>query len=164
MGDTNIENQGITGQTGYVGGTIGTTPNTQGQTEQAGYVGGTIGTIPNTQGQTGYIGGIVDNQGTTHQAGYVGGIIGNTNTNEQNIGYGTNVTGQGKNPQNLPAKQGFWSKLKSLFTTKSGQKTELRLDIPEKGEKVLTEVHDFLFQDISFKGFMDILKIGKDKK
>ena len=42
------------------------------------------------------------------------------------------------------------------------KKDEAKLS--SKEEKVLNEVHDFLFQELSFKGFMDILKIGNDKK
>lgn len=41
---------------------------------------------------------------------------------------------------NLPAQYGVLGKLKKFFT----------LELTEKEEKVLTEVHDFLFQQIEF--------------
>ncbi len=88
--------------------------------------------------------------------GYVGGFIGQnqvqTSTYENSVSEDFDKT-------KLPVKRGFWSKVKSFLFEK-----EIELEISSKEEKILTEIHDFLFQDISFKGFMNILKIGKDKK
>lgn len=112
-----------------------------------GYVGGYFG---NTQAQETEQ---VQNVSTT---GYVGGFIGQSQV--QSSAYG-NIDSEDFDRTKLPVKRGFWSKVKSFLFEK-----EVELEISAKEEKVLTEIHDFLFQDISFKGFMNILKIGKDKK
>ena len=49
------------------------------------------------------------------------------------------------------------------FTNWSQSLLKVVVELSPKEHKVLTEVHDFLFQELSFKGFMDILKIGNDK-
>ena len=65
--------------------------------------------------------------------------------------------------KNLPAVVGMWGKIKSFLATEIDFGKPIVLELTPMEEKVLTEVHDFLFQEMSFKGFMDILKIGNDK-
>ena len=64
----------------------------------------------------------------------------------------------------LPVKRGLWSRFKSFLFQEIDLTSEVKIELSSKEEKVLNEVHDFLFQELSFKGFMDILKIGNDKK
>ena len=109
----------------------------------------------------GYVGGFygTDNYGTTVEQAttYVGGYIDatqvQTQTTTQDYNYDEKDVGK-----YLPVKRGFWSKVKSFLFER-----EVTIELTQKEEKVLTEIHDFLFQDISFKGFMNILKIGKNK-
>ena len=121
--------------------------------------------------------------GVIQNPGYVGGFFGTTNSNanapaqqvntyvggyiDATQNYGTaqqdysysNTQYVEQAGTNLPVKRGFWSKVKSFLFEK-----EVSIELTKKEQKVLTEVHDFLFQDISIKGFMDILKIGKKKQ
>jgi hypothetical protein len=116
----------------------------------SGYVGGFFGTSQVQASED------VQIQNTT---GYVGGFINQNQVQNQvqNSTYG-DINSEDFDRTKLPVKRGFWSKVKSFLFEK-----EVELEITEKEEKVLTEIHDFLFQDISFKGFMKILRIGKDK-
>lgn len=122
------------------------------------YVGGFVGEQPQ-ENANGYVGGLVGGQ---PQIGQFGGIFGGQTQGEvkeqaQNIGYGT-VTGGQTVSKNLPAKQTFWSKFKSFLFQEIDLNQEIKIELSPKEEKVLTEVHDFLFQEISFKGFMNIFK------
>ena len=118
-----------------------------GAIQTPGYVGGFFGT--ENQGQQ------VDQTST-----YVGGFIDANQVQAPTQDYNSyeNVGYQEDAGKNLPVKRGFWSKVKSFLFER-----EVTIELTKKEERVLTEIHDFLFQDISFKGFMNILKIGKDK-
>ena len=61
----------------------------------------------------------------------------------------------------LPTKFGMWSKVKSFLFQEIGIGKKVVLELSPKEEKVLTEVHDFLFQEISFSG---LFSLGKGKK
>ena len=61
----------------------------------------------------------------------------------------------------LPTKFGMWSRVKSFLFQEIDLKKEIVLELTPKEEKVLTEVHDFLFQEISFSG---LFSLGKNKK
>ena len=168
----------------YIGGIIGgqtQTENTGGQlgeNAQNGYIGGYVGEInPQTnknqypqEGASTYVGGLVGGQ---TQIGNIveklGGLFGGQveeKAQVQNYAYPGTIVGNQTitttTTTNLPVKQGFWSKFKSFLFEGLGLNKEIRVELSQKEEKVLTEVHDFLFQEISFKGFMNILKIGKD--
>ena len=146
------ENAGYVGtiKGGYIGEVDGIL--TQKQDASSG-----VGVLPGVQG--GYVGGFIGKENATNeQSDYIGGFI--TAGQTQNIGYSDSLENT-INPKNLPVKIGFWSKVKALFLPKN---RELQIAVSPKQVKVLSEVHDFLFQDISVKGFFDILKIGKDKK
>ena len=67
----------------------------------------------------------------------------------------------GVNSSELPTKFGMWSKVKSFLFQEINLKKDLVLELSPKEEKVLTEVHDFLFQEISFSG---LFSLGKNKK
>ena len=84
--------------------------------------------------------------------GYVGGFFGtNGNTEEQNAG--SYVGGFVSNQTNQAQGVGY----ESISTTDEYDSKELS----PKEEKVLNEVHDFLFQEVSFKGFKRSLKNNK---
>ena len=67
----------------------------------------------------------------------------------------------GVNSSELPTKFGMWSKVKSFLFQEINLKKDLVLELSPKEEKVLTEVHDFLFQEICFSG---LFSLGKNKK
>ena len=52
---------------------------------------------------------------------------------------------------NLPAKIGIWSKVKGFLFQ------EVVLELTPREEKVLNEVHDFLFQEVKFPELHDFL-------
>ena len=111
-----------------------------------GYVGGFVGSLGKkiNQNSNNYVGGLVEEQPQIQ-----GGI--------QNLGLEDGYTEERAN--NLPTKVGFFGKIRAIVTGR----TKVQLEISEKEEKVLTEVHDFLFQNMSIKGFLNILKIGNNK-
>lgn len=56
---------------------------------------------------------------------------------------------------NLPMVVGVWGKLKRVLTKEIDWNKPIVLELTEKEEKVLTEVHDFLFQEIKFPELHD---------
>lgn len=58
---------------------------------------------------------------------------------------------------NLPAVVGVWGKIKGILAKGKEWNKPLVLELSEKEEKVLTEVHDFLFQEVKFPELHDFL-------
>ena len=58
---------------------------------------------------------------------------------------------------NLPAVVGIWGKIKSVLFKELDFYKPIVLELTAKEEKVLTEVHDFLFQEIKFPELHDFL-------
>ena len=52
--------------------------------------------------------------------------------------------------QNLPAVVSMWSKIKKFLIKPIDLNQPVVLELTVKEEKVLTEVHDFLFQELEF--------------
>lgn len=69
----------------------------------------------------------------------------------------------------LPAKVGVWSKISGFLFQEIDLNKPIVLELTPKEEKVLTEVHDFLFQEVKFPElhdflFQEITLFGKKKK
>lgn len=58
---------------------------------------------------------------------------------------------------NLPMVVGAWGKLKRVLFKEIDWNKPIVLELTEKEEKVLTEIHDFLFQEIKFPELHDFL-------
>lgn len=58
---------------------------------------------------------------------------------------------------NLPAVVNVWGKIKALLFKEIDFNKPIVLELSAKEEKVLTEVHDFLFQEIKFPELHDFL-------
>lgn len=56
---------------------------------------------------------------------------------------------------NLPALVGMWSKVKHFMLKKIDLDKPIVIQLTEKQQKVLNEVHDFWFQEISFPELHD---------
>ena len=56
---------------------------------------------------------------------------------------------------NLPAVVSTWGKIKNLIFKELDWNKQIVLELTEKEEKVLTEVHDFLFQEVKFPELHD---------
>ena len=56
---------------------------------------------------------------------------------------------------NLPAVVGIWSKIKGILFKEIDLSKPVVLEMTVQEEKVLTEVHDFLFQEIKFPELHD---------
>lgn len=83
------------------------------------------------------------------------------NTEKANGVYGE-ITGSGNvgvqnNSANLPAKIGLWGKVKAFLFQEIDLNAEIVLELTPKEKKVLTEVHDFLFQEVKFPELHDFL-------
>lgn len=61
------------------------------------------------------------------------------------------------NGQNLPQKVSIWSKIKNFLFQEIDLSKPIVLELTPKEEKVLTEVHDFLFQEVKFPELHDFL-------
>ena len=69
----------------------------------------------------------------------------------------------------LPAKVGIWSKIKGFLFQEIDLNKPIVLELTPKEEKVLSEVHDFLFQEVKFPElhdflFQEITLFGKKKE
>ena len=62
---------------------------------------------------------------------------------------------QESSASNLPVKAGMWTKVKSFLFQEIDLNKPIVLELTPKEEKVLTEVHDFLFQEIKFPELHD---------
>lgn len=67
------------------------------------------------------------------------------------------------------AKVGVWSKISGFLFQEIDLSKPIVLELTPKEEKVLTEVHDFLFQEVKFPElhdflFQDITLFGKKNK
>ena len=58
---------------------------------------------------------------------------------------------------NLPAEVGLWGKVKNFLFQEIDLNKPIVLELTPKEEKVVSEVHDFLFQDIKFPELSDFL-------
>lgn len=75
---------------------------------------------------------------------------------------------EAENAGNLPLVVGTWQKIKALLVREIDFNKPVVLELTQKEEKVLTEVHDFLFQEIKFPElhdffFKDLNFFGKKK-
>ena len=69
---------------------------------------------------------------------------------------------------NLPTKVGMWGKIKNFLFQEIDLNKPIVLELTPKEEKVLTEVHDFMFQEVKFPElhdflFQEITLFGKNK-
>ena len=71
------------------------------------------------------------------------------------------VDNEVENSKELPTKFGMWSKVKSFLFQEINIGKKPIFEVSPKEEKILTDVHDFLFQEISFSG---LFSLGKNKK
>lgn len=71
--------------------------------------------------------------------------------NQQNAGTIRQVGG------NLPAKVGFWSKLKAFCLQKVEWNQEIKVELTPSQQKLEDEINDFLYQDITFSKVHDFL-------
>lgn len=58
---------------------------------------------------------------------------------------------------NLPAEASLWSKFKGFLFQEIDLNKPIVLELTPKEEKVLGEVHDFLFQEVKFPELHDFL-------
>ena len=69
---------------------------------------------------------------------------------------------------NLPTQVGVWGKVKNFLFQEIDLNKPIVLELTPKEEKVLTEVHDFMFQEVKFPElhdflFQEITLFGKNK-
>lgn len=166
MGNINFgNNKGNYEGSIFTGDYIGQQNDAIGQQKQAPKedAGSIAGVMQPPIGYGGYVGGYVgEQQGNSQQAGgYVGGFVGTEQA--QSSGYVSNKIEVSENSKAL-AKPSLWTRFKAFLFQEIDLTQEITIELSAKEEKVLTEIHDFLFQELSFKGFMDILKIGTNRK
>ena len=70
--------------------------------------------------------------------------------------------------KSLPTEIGVWGKVKNFLFQEIDLLAPVVLELTPKEEKVLTEVHDFLFQEVNFQPVKDFLfqeiTFGKKQK
>ncbi len=83
-----------------------------------------------------------------------------TQENAGSIGTAGTVENAGSAPvvnSALPAKIGVWSKIKGFLFQEIDLNKPIVLELTPKEEKVLGEVHNFLFQEVKFPELHDFL-------
>lgn len=150
----------------FTGDYVGQENNALGQQKQAPKedAGSIAGVMQPPIGYGGYVGGFIggQQQDNSQQAGgYVGGFVGSEQA--QSSGYVSNEI-EVKEGSKALARPSLWTRFKAFLFQEIDLTQEISIELSAKEEKVLTEIHDFLFQELSFKGFMDILKIGTNRK
>lgn len=68
-----------------------------------------------------------------------------------------NLAGTADAKGNLPAEIGMWGKFKNFWLQPIDLNKPIVLELTPKEEKVLSEVHNFLFQEVNFKELNDFL-------
>ena len=58
---------------------------------------------------------------------------------------------------NLPSEIGLWGKVKNFLFQEIDLTAPVVLELTPKEEKVLSDVHDFLFQEVNFSELHDFL-------
>jgi hypothetical protein len=83
----------------------------------------------------------------------------NAGTNGGEVGTGNVVGGYvgPNNAQELPTKQTTWGKIRAFLFQEIDLTKPIVLELTPKEEKVLNEVHDFLFQEVKFPELHDFL-------
>lgn len=78
----------------------------------------------------------------------------------QNFNFGTNNPGVFKpvSANKAMTKKGFWSKVKEFLFQEIDLTAPIKVELTPYQQKVEDEINEFLHQEISFKGFIDILK------
>ncbi|MCI9064162.1 MAG: hypothetical protein HFJ17_06130 [Clostridia bacterium] len=64
-------------------------------------------------------------------------------------------------PNNLPAKQTVWSKVKGFLFQEIDLMAPIKVELTPYQQKVEDEINAFLHQEISFKGFFNLFKKNK---
>ncbi len=59
---------------------------------------------------------------------------------------------------NLPVKPSVWSKVRSFLFQEIDLFAPIKVELTPYQQKIEDEINDFLHQEISFKGFINILK------
>ena len=76
---------------------------------------------------------------------------------EENVNENNNQVENNQIESGLPAKVGVWSKVSGFLFQEIDLNKPIVLELTPKEEKVLTEVHDFLFQEVRFPELHDFL-------
>ena len=76
---------------------------------------------------------------------------------------------QESSSSNLPVKTGMWTSVKNFLFQEIDLNKPIVLELTPREEKVLNEVHNFLFQEVKFPElhdflFQEITLFGKGKK
>lgn len=58
---------------------------------------------------------------------------------------------------NLPAKVGFWNKLKSFWLQNIEWNKEIKVELSQQQKNLEQEINDFLYQDITWRKVHDFL-------
>ncbi len=93
----------------------------------------------------------------------VGEQFNKVNTNQDTLG---NSNFEGNNSEifrpisadKAMTKKGFWSKVKEFLFQEIDLTAPIKLELTPYQQKVENEINEFLHQEISFKGFLNILK------
>ncbi len=105
------------------------------------------------------------NFGTSNAGGANGGLgLGDTGFE----GNGTDVDGQSNNTTegtiftkveagSLPAKPSIWSKIRSFLFQEIDWTAPIKVELTPYQQKVEDEINEFLHQEISFKGFFNLV-------
>ena len=80
-------------------------------------------------------------------------IEGETNAWGENVG-----TFRPVSADKAMTKKGFWSKVKEFLFQEIDLNAPIKVELTPYQQKIENEINEFLHQEISFKGFVDIIK------
>ena len=100
-------------------------------------------------------------------SGVFGGVQFDGNNNQENGNNGFIQNAGTIRNQDLPVKQGFWTKFKAFWLQPIDWNKEIKVELTPYQQKVEDEINDFLHQEITWEKVHDFLfqeiKFGKNK-
>ena len=97
------------------------------------------------------------------QENKVEGVFGGVDFNAQNNVEGENVQNSNEtvftkvDTNNLPTKPTIWSKIKSALFAEIDWYAPVKVELTPYQQKVEDEINEFLHQEVSFKGFFNLI-------
>ena len=89
------------------------------------------------------------------ELGSIGNEAQQNQANQQNQQNAGTIRQAGGN--NLPAKIGFWGRIKAFWLQKIDWNQEIKVELTPTQQKIEDEINDFLYQDVTFGKVHDFL-------
>lgn len=88
----------------------------------------------------------------------VDGVFGGVTTENNTANEEVNTTFSKVESEKLPTKPSVWSKIRSFLFQEIDWKAPIKIELTPYQQKVENEINEFLHQEISIKGFWNLIK------